>query len=330
MNRILSAIVCSLLTLSAASGCGKDAMAGPFSVTAKRSSVPSSPVPPKVKADPPAPAPSPSPAPTPAPDPKPMPCPETPTCPTCPEIEPSDAPILSLPTSVTGEVGEPIKITATTNAKQVRWMVLDKGLHLWPSDTLKSATMTVVWALKPGDYRMVGYTAVGSQLTDPVKCTVTVTGDPTPLPVPPAPAPAPTPGPAPTPNPPAPTPVVNTAPSLWIVTIDNAISRPPALSALMGNTIFWASVKTAGHQVAQLSMTDPQAIGKFLSNNTPATDGTITVAQAIAAAGGPPVVIIMDAKTGRMLNKLTPTDIRIPADVTAQSMTALLNKYVSK
>ena len=93
---------------------------------------------------------------------------------------------LSLPATVTTDVGKPVMIEAATSGKIVKW-------HAWDRVGLVSAGDKKTWAHsdKAGVYKVYAYTAVGNMPTDMVFTTVTVG---TPAPVPPGPDPTP-PGP---------------------------------------------------------------------------------------------------------------------------------------
>lgn len=100
----------------------------------------------------------------------------------------SAPPTITLPDKVTGEVGDFIKVPATTTGKTVKWVALDKGLKLFPIDLLKDTRTAVVSSASPGKYRLLAYTAAGDEPSDPQTVVVEVTkngGD----------------GPAPTPTP---------------------------------------------------------------------------------------------------------------------------------
>ena len=110
---------------------------------------------------------------------------------------------LKLPAEVRGEVGSFVTILAETSGKVVKFYPLDSGLSVFPPALLANAKATVVVAAKPGRYRMLAYTAMGDQPSEPAVCTVVIGGDvPPPAPTPPAPGPTP-----PAPTPPGPDPL---------------------------------------------------------------------------------------------------------------------------
>lgn len=94
---------------------------------------------------------------------------------------------LTLPTEIAGEAGGFVGIKATTEGKSVRWVSLTPGLHVLPF-ALADQKATVVTATRPGRYRLLAYSAVGGEPTDPVVTTVIFSdASPAPSPVPPGP-----------------------------------------------------------------------------------------------------------------------------------------------
>lgn len=104
---------------------------------------------------------------------------------------------------------------------------------------------------------------------------------------------------------PAPTPVPITAKRLAIVTIDHASARTQAQGLLLGDKQFWDTLRAKGHIIENLSAMDAVSAMKFKSQ----TD-----------AVGLPALILMDAETGRVLDKL-----RIPSD--KSGVQSLVDKY---
>lgn len=132
-------------------------------------------------------------------------------------------PSLKVPVEVRGEPGEFLRVPADTTGKVVRWIGLDKGLSVFPTDLLKDSKTGVVIATRPGRYRLMAITCLADELSDPVICTVVV-GDVPPGPVPPDPVP---PGPTPPvppvpPPPPAPIPVAG----FRVLIIEETADRP--------------------------------------------------------------------------------------------------------
>src|SRR5260370_18248567 len=98
---------------------------------------------------------------------------------------------LSLPEKVTGDPGDYIQVPATTNGTIVKWVVIDKGLNLFPTYLLNDTKTAVVIAKDTGTYRILAYTIDKDVLSNPAVCVVVVvTPRPGPgsvLPVPPLP-----------------------------------------------------------------------------------------------------------------------------------------------
>lgn len=109
-------------------------------------------------------------------------------------------PFVTLPVAITGSVGEFILIKPTTNGKEVRYVALDSGLNVFPSEELKNSKNTVVSSSRDGKYRLLAYTALGGVPSRPA-ITVIVVGTP------PEPKPNPDPPPGPQPDPPPAPPV---------------------------------------------------------------------------------------------------------------------------
>lgn len=152
-------------------------------------------------------------------------------------------PTLTAPPEVKGDVSAFVVVKATAaGAKWVKYVPLDSGLSVFPSDLLADKTVTVVVAAKAGRYRVLAYTGTDEGGAEAV--TVLVIGDggtkPTDPPVKPI-DPPPAPG---------------TKQHFMIVRANGPIQ--PAVEAAM-NLPAWAEVKAAGHTYADLpfdSLTD--------------------------------------------------------------------------
>lgn len=107
-------------------------------------------------------------------------------------------PTIELPKEISGEVGDLIGIKAKTTGKVVKWVVLDKGISVFPGE-LKDPYQTVISAKKKGTFRLLAYTSDETGPSEPAICTIKVKvapidpDDPD-VPVPPKP-PVPPPGP---------------------------------------------------------------------------------------------------------------------------------------
>ena len=86
------------------------------------------------------------------------------------------APALTLPPSVQGEPGKIIVLRVDTAGKAVRFYPLDKGLDFADAALLASPKVAIVTAARPGKYRVLAYSSVNDQPTEPSICVVEVTG----------------------------------------------------------------------------------------------------------------------------------------------------------
>lgn len=99
---------------------------------------------------------------------------------------------------ITGQPGQFIVIRPDkVDGKSVQYLSLDQGLALFPGGLLNDPTVTVVVAMLPGTYRVLGYTARGDVPSPPALATVIIGGQPPGPPAPPAPPGPPGPPPAP-------------------------------------------------------------------------------------------------------------------------------------
>ncbi len=94
------------------------------------------------------------------------------------------APPVTVPSEVQGEVSDFVTIRAKTDGKAVKFVALDPGLRVFPSDLLSDKKATVVTASKPGRYRLLAYSSVKDDPTEPAVVTVVIGGA---APVPPTP-----------------------------------------------------------------------------------------------------------------------------------------------
>lgn len=95
-------------------------------------------------------------------------------------------PTITLPPKIMGSPGEFISIPSKTESKIVKWVSLDKGLNLFPTDLLKDTRTLVVVSNAEGVYRVFAYTGDVAGPSDPAVTTVYigVGVDPTVPPVP--------------------------------------------------------------------------------------------------------------------------------------------------
>jgi hypothetical protein len=137
---------------------------------------------------------------------------------------------IKLPAEIRGSPAEFIRVAADTDGKIVRWLVLDKGLSLFPAELLKDTRTAVVVAREPGRYRLLAVTASGDVPSEPVICTIIV-------------------GDAPTPPPPPPP-----ASKLWaIIVVDNE-AMSASVATLLADKSLWNDVEKAGHRWRVLDM----------------------------------------------------------------------------
>lgn len=104
------------------------------------------------------------------------------------------APPVDVPKEVAGEVSDFITVRAKTDGKVVKFVALDPGLRVFPSDLLSDKKATVVTASKPGRYKLLAYSSVKDDPTEPAVVTVVIGGAapvPDPKPVDPVDPPAP-------------------------------------------------------------------------------------------------------------------------------------------
>lgn len=152
------------------------------------------------------------------------------------EVKDDNLPSLTLPEVVTGNPGDYIRIPATTNGNEVKWVMLTPGLNPFPFDLLKDTKTLVVSSLTSGDFLVLAYTAKGDIPSEPIRAVVRINAPippvpPTP-PVPPGPVP---PGPIP-PPPIPPSPVVGPANVLVIYEKDNFNDYPRSSQIILTST----------------------------------------------------------------------------------------------
>lgn len=222
-----------------------------------------------------------------------------------PLVEEPELPKLTLPEVVTGKAGAFIKVSATTNGKEVRWQALDDGLNVFPGEMLKDSKSTVVTG-EAGDHRLMAYTALADVPSDPAVCIVRILG-------PPKPEPKPDPRPEPKPDPkPQPTPDVVTSPTLWIVVMDDWQQRTPEVTRILTDMTLRNELIAAGHKFRSLDASQTNDVAKFKAQ--------------LDANGGMPCVVLM-APDGKWLNR-DPAEMKLP--LTADLWRALIKKYTGK
>jgi len=90
---------------------------------------------------------------------------------------------LVVPAEVQGEPGEFVVIATETSGKKVVFYAIDPGLKRFPPELLNTSKAAVYTAAKSGKYRVLIYTAVNDEPTEPQICVVTI-GNPEPGPAP--------------------------------------------------------------------------------------------------------------------------------------------------
>ena len=91
---------------------------------------------------------------------------------------------ITLPPELHGMPGAFISIPSATDGKQVQWVVLDKGLNLFPVELLKDSKTCVVTTTIEGRYRVLAYTAAGDKPSSPAITLVIIGSPPAPEPEP--------------------------------------------------------------------------------------------------------------------------------------------------
>lgn len=96
-----------------------------------------------------------------------------------------EVPLVELPTEVRAKPGRMIRLVVKTNGKVVKWSNPSDDCDLIEFPDGKTAIFS---AAIPGRYRVIAYTALGDQPSEPAICTILV-GEVPPPPVPPGPNP---------------------------------------------------------------------------------------------------------------------------------------------
>lgn len=114
------------------------------------------------------------------------------------EEDPLGGPTLVIAPEVRCSAGEFAFVKAVTEGKVIRWRAVDPGLSVIPAELLRDTKTAVVFALRPGRYRLHAVTAAGDVPSEIVETLIVVGDGPAPPPgpdppVPPPPVPPPTP-----------------------------------------------------------------------------------------------------------------------------------------
>lgn len=81
---------------------------------------------------------------------------------------------LKVPAEVLGDPGVYVSVPAVTNGKDVKWVVLDPGISLFPTEFLKSSKTAVLSTAKKGQYRVLAVTALNDQVSEPAICVIKI------------------------------------------------------------------------------------------------------------------------------------------------------------
>lgn len=160
----------------------------------------------------------------------------------------AEPPQLKLPVEVHGNAGSFVTVSADTTGKTVRWLPLDNGLSMIPTQLLRDSKTAVLMA-PPGRYRLLAFTAAGDEPSEPAITVIVIAGA--------APKPPDTPPPV-EPPPTQPPPPVTPAPSAWWVMVvqpDGPLS--PALAANRKDPAWNAVREKANMSWVEASAVDP-------------------------------------------------------------------------
>jgi hypothetical protein len=89
-------------------------------------------------------------------------------------------PVIALAPELTAAPGRLVKLTATTDGKTIRWLLIGEDADLVPFPDGKTAIFS---AAKPGKYLVFAWTAIGDVPSEAAKCVITVAEPPAPQPV---------------------------------------------------------------------------------------------------------------------------------------------------
>jgi len=197
----------------------------------------------------------------------------------------SSAADLTLPKSAGGLPGDFITVQATTTGTVVKWVAIDQGLKVFPTQLLKDTRTAVVSSNTPGSFRLLAYTADASGPSDPAICTVTVLGAPTP--------------PEPVPNPPTPSdPAPISAPGFRVLVVYDT-ATVSSLPEKQQQCLFSTDIRgyMASKCIRGVDMKTPEY--RFYDQSTDATpDGQIWAEAMKRPRKQLPWLIISDGKTG--------------------------------
>lgn len=192
----------------------------------------------------------------------------------------ADPPKVATPDRVTGVVCEFITVKAATDGPSVKFVAIDPGLNVFPSELLANPKVTVVSACKAGTYRLMCYTGNEHGPSDPTT-TLVVVVDPVP-PVPPTPVP-----PDPGPTPPGPV----TPSALFVVVVEETAQAAATRGAFFTDPALSARLKDKGHK--------PRVVDKDVKNAAGQTPPDVKPYIDRAAGKTLPVMYLVDP-TGKV------------------------------
>lgn len=102
------------------------------------------------------------------------------------DVSAQEAPKIELTKEISADVGDPVAIKAKTTGKIIKWLILDadkRGIIAFPAE-LKNPNEMVFICKKPGNWKVLAYTALGDIPSEPAICVIKVAGGIDPVPDP--------------------------------------------------------------------------------------------------------------------------------------------------
>lgn len=219
---------------------------------------------------------------------------------------------IKLPAEINGTPGQFVTIQADTQGKVVRWVSLDAGLNMFPSELLRDSRYAVVTAAANGRYRLLAYTAAGDEPSAPAVITVVISGGPNP-PVPPIP---------PGPNPPNPPPDPPNPPSPPVDAFTQDIMRLYASDAAPERAMYRDQLAALYRQAAQTTVNDTRlsTAGELLA----------TLKEASGKALPANALRFVRERIAEELNRSLPLKADAPLDASIRGNAALVFTRMSR
>lgn len=164
----------------------------------------------------------------------------------------AEPPFVKLPAEVAATSGTFIVVTAESNGKTIRWVPLDAGLSMIPTDLLRDTKTAICMAAK-GRYRLLAYTALADESSVPSIVTIIVDA-----------APVPPPDKPPDPPPDKPPPVTG---SLYFVLVRPDGPAHPTFTRIVSDPA-WQEIIAKGHQVKDFTLAEARALGVAVPEKT--------------------------------------------------------------